>query len=118
MGRRFFRKYGKLLAKKRKSAVANQKIDEHYGEVDVQVQMFKDIPLQVKLTSGTEEKRFGLPERFLNAMERHFKRRNNYILLRKWKELGVRYGELEQLGKDIVEELGASLPGRPIETTR
>ena len=63
------------------NAAASEKIDEHYGEVDVQVQMFKDIPLQVKLTSGTEEKRFGLPARFLNAMEAaHLKEDNNYIL--------------------------------------
>ena len=93
------------------NAAASEKIDEHYGEVDVQVQMFKDIPLQVKLTSGTEEKRFGLPARFLNAMEAaHLKEDNNYILLRKWKDLGVRYGDLQQLGHDIVEELGASYP--------
>ena len=93
------------------NAAASEKIDEHYGEVNVQVQMFKDIPLQVKLTSGTEEKRFGLPARFLNAMEAaHLKEDNNYIHLRKWKDIGVRYGDLQQLGHDIVEELGASYP--------
>ena len=40
----------------------------------------------------------------------HLKEDNNYILLRKWKDLGVRYGDLQQLGHDIVEELGASYP--------
>src|SRR3954468_6925154 len=29
---------------------AQIKVDEHFGEIKVEVQMFKDIPLQVKLT--------------------------------------------------------------------
>lgn len=90
--------------------VSSQEIDEHFGEVEVQVQLFKEIPIQVKLLSGTEEKRFGLPERFLKAMESAQVNGDNYVLLRKWKDLGVRYGELEQLGNEIVEELGAAYP--------
>ncbi|MBS4173201.1 conserved virulence factor C family protein [Bacillus sp. FJAT-49736] len=87
-----------------------QKIDEHYGEVNVFIQIFKGIPLQVKLVEGTEEKRFGLPENFLKAMQQAQLPGDNYVLLRKWKEQGVRYGELEQIGKEIVEEMVASYP--------
>lgn len=85
-------------------------MNEHFGEVEVQTQMFKGIPVQVKLTTGTEEKRFGLPERFLKAMESAQLEGDNYVLLRKWKEMGVRYGELEDIGQQIVEELGAAYP--------
>ncbi|MBS4199441.1 conserved virulence factor C family protein [Bacillus sp. FJAT-49732] len=88
----------------------NQKPDEHFGEVNVQIQLFKDIPLQVKLTSSNEEKRFGLPNRFQEAMSKAQLPEDNYILLRKWKDVGVRYGDLDQVGKEVVDELGASYP--------
>ena len=88
----------------------NQKINEHFGEVQVFIQFFKDIPLQVKLTDGTEEKRYGLPERFVHAMNQAQTERDNYVLLRKWVDKGVRYGELDQIGHDIVEELNAAYP--------
>src|SRR4051794_27539782 len=32
----------------------SKEIDEHFGEVNVQIQTFKDIPLQVKLTTSAE----------------------------------------------------------------
>ena len=86
------------------------KVDEHFGEVDVQVQLFKNIPIQVKLTTGTEEKRFGLPDRFIKAMEAAQLEGENYVLLRKWKDMGVRYGELDEIGMQVVEELGAAYP--------
>ncbi|MDF2904120.1 MAG: hypothetical protein K0S25_1758, partial [Bacillus sp. (in: firmicutes)] len=35
--------------------------NDHYGEINVLVQLYKGIPMQVKLTNGDEEKRFGLP---------------------------------------------------------
>jgi len=96
------------LGEDAKTASAINQLDEHFGEVNVQVQQFKDIPIQVKLITGSEEKRFGLPDRFLKAMQSAQKDGDNYVLLRKWKDLGVRYGELEELGKEIVEELSAA----------
>jgi HEAT repeat protein len=41
---------------------------------------------------------------------------DNYVLLRKWKDWGVRYGELEQIGHDVVEELLAAYPQERINT--
>ncbi|VEF48027.1 HEAT domain-containing protein [Bacillus freudenreichii] len=89
---------------------SDKRVDEHYGEVDVQVQMFKGIPLQVKLSTGTEEKRFGLPERFMEAMTVAQSEGENYVLLRKWKDMGVRYGDLDTIGQQVAEELGAAYP--------
>ncbi|MGE6260305.1 conserved virulence factor C family protein [Heyndrickxia sporothermodurans] len=88
----------------------SQMIDEHFGEVSVFVQMFKEIPLQVKITDGEQEKRFGMPERFVQAMTKAQSANENYVLSRKWKDIGVRYGELEQIGYDVVEELKAAYP--------
>ncbi|MEE6132772.1 virulence factor [Priestia aryabhattai] len=88
----------------------NQQINEHYGEVSVAVQLFKNVPMQVKLTDGTEEKRFGLPERFAKAVAEVQQFASNVVLERKWKEQGVRYGELQAIGEDVVEELSAAYP--------
>lgn len=90
-------------------------LDEHFGEIKVEVQMFKDIPLQVKLTDGTTEKRFGMPEYFLKARERAQLADENYILLRRWDALGVRYGDFEQIGQEVVEELMAAYPAERLE---
>jgi Virulence factor/Scaffold protein Nfu/NifU N terminal/HEAT repeats/PBS lyase HEAT-like repeat len=91
------------------------KMDEHFGEIKVEVQMFKDIPLQVKLTDGTTERRFGMPEYFLKARERAQLPEENYILLRKWQDQGIRYGEFDQIGQEIVEELIAAYPVERLE---
>ncbi|WP_281998820.1 conserved virulence factor C family protein [Priestia flexa] len=88
----------------------NQQINEHYGEVSVAVQLFKNVPMQVKLTDGTEEKRFGLPDCFAKAVAEVQQFASNVVLERKWKEQGVRYGELEAIGEDVVEELSAAYP--------
>lgn len=85
-------------------------VDEHFGEVQVLVQMYKGIPIQVKLTDGTEEKRFGLPERFIKTMSEAQDPGDNFIMVRKWKEFGVRYGDFEQVGHEVVEELVAAYP--------
>ncbi|MBT2699329.1 conserved virulence factor C family protein [Bacillus sp. ISL-40] len=91
------------------------KIDEHFGEIKVEIQMFKDIPLQVKLTDGTIERRFGLAEHFLKARERAQLPDDNYIFLRKWQNQGVRYGDFDQIGKEVVDELIAAYPLERLE---
>lgn len=89
--------------------------DEHFGEILVEVQMFKDIPLQVKLSDGSTEKRFGMPEYFLKAREKAQLPEDNYILLRKWQNQGVRYGDFDQIGQEVVEELIAAYPMERLE---
>ncbi len=89
---------------------AEEKIDEHFGEVNVAVQMFKGIPTQVKLTDGEREERFALPDNYVEALGKAQQEGDNYVLLRKWKDHGVRYGELETIGKEVVEELVAAYP--------
>ncbi|PLR98912.1 conserved virulence factor C family protein [Bacillus sp. T33-2] len=85
-------------------------LNDHFGEIRVLVQMFKGIPMQVKLSDGTEERRFGLPQRFVQAVENARAEEDNVVMQRKWKEHGVRYGDFEQAGQEIVEELMAAYP--------
>lgn len=84
--------------------------NEHFGEVQVFVQMFKGIPLQVKLTDGEQEKRFGLPAYFAEALAAAQLEGDNYVFLRKWKDFGVRYGEMQEIGAEVTEEIIAAYP--------
>ncbi|MEH7346640.1 conserved virulence factor C family protein [Bacillus sp. JJ1532] len=86
------------------------KTNDHFGEIKVFVQKYKEIPMQVKLTDGTEERRFGLPDVFMNAISAAQSKEDNVVLVRKWVEVGVRYGEFDQVGKEVVEELMAAYP--------
>src|SRR5690625_3768616 len=40
--------------------------NDHFGEINVFIQMFRNLPMQVKLQDGETEVRFGLPEQFTN----------------------------------------------------
>ena len=83
-------------------------VDDHFGEVKVFVQMFRYIPTQVKLEEGETEHRFGLPDRFMNAAIEASVASDNMLAERKWVEQGPRYGEVEDIGKEVVEEISAT----------
>jgi len=84
--------------------------NEHFGEVKVFVQMLYGLPMQVKLTNGEEERRVGLPRKFIDAVVEAQKHAENIVLERKWVEKGVRYGSFEEIAETVVEELSASYP--------
>lgn len=85
--------------------------DDHFGEVYVHVQTYKEIPLQVKVFDSENEQRFALSERFASAMEKvHSAEVENYILLRKWADYGIRYGSKEEIGETVVKEVEAAYP--------
>ncbi|MDW0113829.1 conserved virulence factor C family protein [Sporosarcina saromensis] len=90
--------------------------DEHFGEVYVHVQTYKDIPLQVKVFDSDSELRFGLSDRFKRAMEQvHSTEVENYILLRKWADYGIRYGDKQEIGETVVKEVEAAYPQERLE---
>lgn len=92
------------------NTTVEEQVDEHYGEVYVHVQMFKGIPLQVKVFDSMSEQRFGLAKRFIDAFNKAMQNDENYILQRKWVDYGVRYGEKEEIGQSMVDELEAAFP--------
>lgn len=81
---------------------------DSFGEVKVWIQLFRDIPMQIKVSDGEEEKRIGLPERFLNSAMEASKASDNFVMERKWAEQNPRYGTLEEVGDIIAEEIAAS----------
>ncbi|MFB4160772.1 conserved virulence factor C family protein [Geomicrobium sp. JSM 1781026] len=84
-------------------------MDEHYGEVTVQLQVYKNIPMQIKLVAGDEEKRVALPERFMEAAFTAAGDSENIVTERKWEERSVRYGsDLDKIGEEVAEEIEAA----------
>ena len=79
-----------------------------FGEVKVFIQMFRNIPMQVKLVDDDREERFGLPEIFTNAVMKASEASSNMLMERKWVEQSTRYGNLKEIGETVVEELKAT----------
>ncbi|MBO9129480.1 conserved virulence factor C family protein [Bacillus sp. 165] len=81
-----------------------------FGEVKVFVQMFYDIPMQIKLSDGMTEVRAGLPDRFKEAVLKLQMQKVNVVADRKWVEQGTRYGELSEIGSEVADEIAAAYP--------
>ncbi|MDR7074281.1 conserved virulence factor C family protein [Fictibacillus barbaricus] len=84
--------------------------EEEITEIMVLIQMFRGLPMQIKLKTEKEEKRVGLPERFTKAALKAQEASDNLVMERQWEEQGVRYGTFEQVGNEVAEELDAVYP--------
>lgn len=80
------------------------------GEKKVEVLEFKHIPYQIKVTDRDGEYRKQLDVRFIDAMLTVQNDDDNVILLRKWIDYGVRYGETEEIIQSVKEEIDAKFP--------
>ncbi|WP_026676696.1 conserved virulence factor C family protein [Fictibacillus gelatini] len=85
-----------------------QEKKEEYEEITVFIQKFRGLPMQIKLTTEQEEVRVGLPERFMKAALEAQKASTNLVMERKWEEQGVRYGTMEQIGREVADEISAA----------
>ncbi len=82
--------------------------EDSFGEVKVFIQMFKGIPMQVKLEDRGEEKRVGLEPRFQEAAMEAAPASPNMIMERQWVEQSPRYGDADEVGEQVKEEISAS----------
>ncbi|PZE19771.1 conserved virulence factor C family protein [Paenibacillus xerothermodurans] len=80
----------------------------HFGEVQVLLQHFRGIPLQVRVQSGTEQLRAAMPERFSEAAVRAAAASPNLIKERSLEDWGIRYGELQEVLDEVTQELDAT----------
>lgn len=96
-------------------AWAGEGAEEGWGEAQVYLQMFRGIPMQVKVTMGTEQIRAALPERFGAAAVKAGSASPNVIMERKWVEQGVRYGDLREIGEEVASEVDAAYPQDRLE---
>ena len=100
---------------KEKTIAQSSQLETHYGEVKAEVLTFKNIPYQIKITNAYDEVRKQLPDIFVNSMLKAQKDDDNVIFLRKWKELGVRYGEISLVMEEVYEEIIALYPKNRLE---
>ncbi|WNB92996.1 conserved virulence factor C family protein [Bacillus sp. NEB1478] len=84
--------------------------EDEITEIMVLIQMFRGLPMQIKLKTEKEERRVGLPERFTKAALKAQEASDNLVMERQWEEQGVRYGTFEQVGNEVAEELAAVFP--------
>lgn len=78
-----------------------------FGEAHVLVQMYRGIPMQVRVRiGGVEAGRAAMPERFSQAV--HEAAGSALIRERKLEEFGIRYGDLQEILDEIVRELDAA----------
>ncbi len=90
------------------ATIQQAKTEDAFGEVKVFVQMFRNIPMQVKLEDEHGEHRFGLSKNFSNAVMEASSASPNFIMERKWVAQHPRYGNTNEIGSDVTEELAAS----------
>lgn len=76
--------------------------------IEVALQMFRGIPMQIRLKKNEEESRVRLPERFLQAAMQAESASANLVMERKWVEQGNRYGQMDEIGEQLVQEISAA----------
>lgn len=79
-----------------------------FGEAIVRVQLYRGIPIQIRVRSGGQEFRAAMPERFSEAVTEAAGA--TMIRERRIEEFGVRYGEPQEVLDEIARELDAAYP--------
>lgn len=77
-----------------------------FGEAQVLVQMYRGIPIQIRVRTIDGETRAALPQKFVDAVTKAAG--STMIRERKLEEFGVRYGNPEEIANEIVQELDAT----------
>lgn len=78
------------------------------GRVNVFVQLFRGLPMQIKLVAGLQEVRIALPERFKQAAMQAATASPDFLAERRWVPKGVRYGDLQEVGQEVAAEVSAA----------
>ncbi len=92
-----------------------QTADTDFGEVRVFVQTFRHIPMQIRIRSAHQEERRAMSERFVEAAMKAGSASLNLIKERKLEDRGIRYGSLEDVADEIIDELEATLTDEQLQ---
>ncbi|CAI6035794.1 conserved virulence factor C family protein [Cohnella sp. JJ-181] len=79
-----------------------------FGEARVLVQLYRGIPMQIRVQSGGQESRAALGPRFADAVNEAAG--GGFIRERRLAEFGVRYGEPQEILEEVARELDAAYP--------
>ncbi|WP_106766991.1 virulence factor [Paenibacillus faecalis] len=96
-----------------KSGLDNENDGAAFGEAQVFIQLFRGIPMQIRVKGEGREERIGLSSRFTNAVGKVAS--SALIKERKLKDYGVRYGELEDIAREVEQEIEAAYPPERLE---
>jgi HEAT repeat protein len=95
---------------------AKRKAGERSGGAAVVVQTFRGIPIQVKVSDGQSEKRIALDKRFSDAAQAiQVASGADYLKERHWADWGVRYGAVDHVAAEIVDEIEGTLDASAVE---
>lgn len=89
---------------------AESVVAEPPGKVSVFVQLFRGLPMQIKLVVGLQDVRVALPERFKEAAMQVAGASPDFLAERKWASKGARYGEVQEIGQEVAAEVSAAYP--------
>ncbi|MGB3293469.1 MAG: virulence factor [Phormidesmis sp.] len=79
---------------------------QNFGQVAVDIQKFRGIPVQVRVTTDTQQARVALPERFNQALQRAIVATGaDYVAERVWAPYQPQFGEVEAIAHQVAEEL-------------
>lgn len=90
-------------------------LDDAFGEVRVEVQEFRGIPMLVKVSVGVQMHREALPERFTATVNKAGRSSPNMLAERRWVDQGARYGELTEIAREVVEEIDIAFDDERLE---
>lgn len=94
-----------------------RKVAETEGQVQVLVQTFRGVPIQIKASNSEGETRVALSERFVLAAKSIQERNGaDYLVERFWANHGSRYGEREMVAQELKEELEALFDEAKLES--
>ena len=79
---------------------------QNFGQVEVAIQEFRGIPIQVRVTSSNQQVRVSLPERFNQAAQQAvLVTQANYVAERRWAPYEPRFGDLDEVAQMVADEL-------------
>ncbi|WP_379148046.1 virulence factor [Paenibacillus sp. sgz500992] len=94
--------------------LADENAGAHFGESQVFVQMFRGIPIQIRVKTGASEERIALAACFTQAVTDVASA--VMIKERKLTDYGVRYGEPADIAREVEQELEAAYPQERLDS--
>ena len=88
---------------------------QNFGQVEVAIQKFRGIPVQVRVTDDTQQARVALPERFNQALQNAIIATGaDYVAERIWAPYQPQFGEVEEIARQVAEELDSLIDAQEL----
>jgi hypothetical protein len=98
------------------SSSAEQERSTNFGQVDVAVQVFRGIPVQVRATTADgQQARVSLPDRFSQALQRAISTsKADYIQERRWNPYPAQFGDPNEVAQMVADEIANVIDDREL----